>query len=100
MFHRIVRQRCDRFIVGIFNHRKLFHRHLQRKVRRAPLAKLSLPEKMAKFLYTTKGKRTTNYDLDIHVALGTRRKLGRFYQELNEIEAVEKSGGTLTLISI
>ena len=55
---------------------------------------------MAKFLYTTKGKRTTNYDLDIHVALGTRRKLGRFYQELNEIEAVEKGGGTLTLISI
>ena len=50
---------------------------------------------MAKFLYTTKGKRTTNYDLDIHVALGTRRKLGRVCQELNEIEAAEKNAGKL-----
>ena len=40
MFHGVVRERCYRFIVGLFNHCELFHRHLRRIFGVKPLMEL------------------------------------------------------------
>lgn len=80
MFHRVVWESRYRFVVGLFDHCEPFHRHLQQ------LLGLKSPTELpgchcltlcrGNYSTTIKWTAKSTY-LDLHVAKGTRKGLGR-----------------------